>query len=471
MMLRARCLLLLVPPLLGLPPAHSSPPPDPSALRAELDRIVTASTLDADDQAHRNAVVLVDAPRHSFTYRGAAGIGSVRPTAPMTVEHQFYIESITKTFTATVVLQLAEEGLLGDNGLDASLGELQVFPPEVLDQLHRIDDSSYGAAITVSQLLHHRTGMKNFTYEDEGGTVGDYPGRDFAPNSLLGLFIADPAKGLVGVVEAASKHLPEDTDPTRHIGANGFPSDLDLEPFYFFSPPFEHWDYEAWKQDPKDRFAGLLNFYLSAMNKTARFPPGEEFAYTDTNYLVLGLLVEKITGNSLHSELRRRIFDPLKMDRSYLSYATEPAADRYRKELSELWAVNLPIVRLNLNRSMMWSDAGIVSTVDDLNTFLRALATGKLFRNEATLEAMLALPAGVEMGYGCGIGINRRGDDTILFHSGGAASWMFYYVNADITFIGTMNDAGGEGRQRFAGVQQGFLEALGKQGIRITSPF
>ena len=471
MTFRTRLLVFLTLPLPGLAVAYASPPPDLGALQAELDQLVAASTLDAENQPYRNAVVLLDVPQHSFTYRGASGIGSVQPRAAMTADHQFYIESITKTFTATVVLQLAEEGLLGDNGLDTTLGELQLFPPEVLDQLHRIEDNSYGASITVGQLLHHRTGMKNFTYEDEGGTVGDYPGLDFAPNSLLGLFIADPEKGLIGVLETARKHLPEGTDPTKSIGDNGFPSDLDLEPFYFFSPPFEHWDYNAWKSDPQDRFSGLLNFYLSAMNQTAKFPPGEEFAYTDTNYLVLGLLVEKVTGNSLHSELRKRIFDPLGMDRSYMSYATDPAADKYRKKLSELWAINLPIVGLKLNRSMMWSDAGIVSTVDDLNTFLRALASGNLFKNEATLKTMLALPEGVEMGYGCGIGINRRGDDTILFHSGGAASWMFYYVNADITFIGTMNDAGGEGRQRFGGVQQGFLQALGKQGISISSPF
>lgn len=469
MTLTKRLFAFLGLPLLALPAAYSSPPPDPSALRGELDQLVTASTLDAESQAYRNAVVLLDAPQLSFTYRAAAGLGSVRPKAPMTAEHQFYIESITKTFTATLVLQLVEEGRLGEKGLDATLGELQIFPPEVLDQLHRIGDDSYGSGITVSQLLHHRTGMKNFTYEDEGGAVGE--GQDFAPNSLLGLFVADPTKGLVGVLEAAGKHLPEGTDPTSYIGDNGFPSALDLEPFYFFSEPFAHWDYEAWKKDPQDRFAGLLNFYLSAMNKTAHFPPGEEFVYTDTNYLVLGLLIEKVTGNSLHSELRRRIFGPLKMDNSYMSYATDPSADGYRKQLAELWAVNLPIVALDLNRSMMWSDAGIVSTVDDLNTFLRALATGKLFKNKATLETMLALPEGVEMGYGCGIGINRRGDDTILFHSGGAASWMFYYVEADITFIGTMNDADAEGLGRFGGVQNGFVETLGKYGITISSPY
>jgi CubicO group peptidase (beta-lactamase class C family) len=395
----------------------------------------------------------------------------VQPYAPMTPDHQFYIESISKTFTATITLQLAEEGLLGEKGLDATLGELEVFPPEVLDQLHRIGGESYGSSITVSQLLHHRTGMKNFTYEDENGRVADYPGQPFAPNSLLGVLVGDPSHGLAALMRCAQEHLPKGTNPAEHIAEKGPPDECTENSYYFFSSPFKHWDYAAWREDPSDRFAGLLNFYLSAMNRTAVFPPGQAFAYTDTNFLVLGLLVEKITGKSFHSELRRRILDPLGMDGTYMSYSTDPPADEYQRNLSELWAIDLPIVKLGVNRSMMWSDAGIVSTVDDLNTFIRALWEGKLFEEESTLETMTALPEGEKYGYACGIGVDRRGDDTILFHSGGAASWMIYHTKADISFIGSMNDATAGGRERMGAVHEGFREALEKRGIELPSPF
>ncbi len=440
-------------------------------LRGELDLLVAASTSGEAGREQRNAVVLLDAPRYGFIYRGASGIGDVRSGKPMTADHQFYIESITKTFTATLVLQLAEEGRLGENGLESTLAELELFPAEVLDRLHLIEATSYGPTITVSQLVHHRTGMKNFTYDDEGGRVADYPDRPFAPNSLLGVLVGDPAKGLAGLLEDVAGKLPEGSDPTRYLAEHGMPAGLDLGAYYFFSAPYEHWDYDAWKKDPKSRMAGLLNFYLGGMNETAMFPPGGGFAYTDTNYLVLGLLIEKITGNSLHAELRRRIFDPLGMDRTYLSYATDPPADKYRRELSELWALDLPLVKLGLNRSMMWSDAGIVSTVDDLNVFIRALAAGKLFEKESTWQTMTALPDGAEMGYGCGIGVDRRGVDTILFHDGGAASWMIYYVQAGVSFVGTMNDATAAGFPRFGAVQKGLFEALAKHGIELDSPF
>jgi D-alanyl-D-alanine carboxypeptidase len=471
MILRKHFSILIMFLLMGLPSGCTTSPADLSELREELNLLVSASTQDENSEPYRNAVVLLDSPRHSFTYRGASGIGSVQPRTAMTPDHQFYIESITKTFTATVVLQLAEEGRLGEKGLEANLGELEIFPPEVLDQLHRIEGESYGSSITVSQLVHHRTGMKNFTYDDENGRVADYPDQSFAPNSLLGLFVGDPEKGVAGLLKCAVENIPEGTNPITYIGDQGFPGECNLSSYYFFAPPYKHWDYSAWKKDPKDRLAGLLNYYLSGMNQTAMFPPGDDFAYTDTNYLVLGLLIEKITGNSLHSELRQRIFEPLRMERTYMSYATDPLADNYRRDLSELWALDLPIVQLGINRSMMWSDAGIVSTVDDLNTFIRALAAGKLFKDESTLETMISLPAGVEMGYGCGIVVDRTGDDTILFHSGGAASWMIYFTQADVSFIGTMNDATAGGSQRFGEVHKGFQEALGKHGIKINSPF
>jgi hypothetical protein len=89
----------------------------------------------------------------------------------------------------------------------------------------------------------------------------------------------------------------------------------------------------------------------------------------------------------------------------------------------------------------LWSDAGIVSTVGDVKKFVRALVDGDLFRGPATFDAMTRLPNGVEMGYGQGIGISRKGGDTILFHTGGAASWWTHHTKANLTFVGTMNDA------------------------------
>ena len=465
-------LVAAVVPLMGLPLLAADPLDAPQALRQEIDRVVSSTTVDAEGRLYRNAVVLVAAPDHAFSHTSAAGIGGLKGDVPMSPSHQFYVESITKTFTAVIALQLAEEGRLGERGLDATLAELEIFPPEVLDQLHRIDGVSYGADITVGQLVSHRTGMKNFTYEDAGGPGSEPNEFGLAPNSFLGVLVGDPEKGYAGLMQCARGRLPEGKGFMESLVSQGIPIDCNPSSYYFFRPPYAHWDYAAWRKDPKDRFAGLLNFYMSGMNETGESPPGESFKYTDTNYLVLGLVIEKVSGNSLHSELRRRIFDPLVMDNSYMSYATDPPVGKWQRQLAELWALDgVPIVTLGINRSMMWSDAGIVSTVGDLKKFVRALVDGDLFKSPATLDAMTHLPDGGEMGYGQGIGISRKGGDTTMFHTGGAASWWTHHTKANLTFMGTMNDATDGGRPRFGQVYAGVQAALKAHGIEIQSPF
>jgi D-alanyl-D-alanine carboxypeptidase len=105
--------------------------------------------------------------------------------------------------------------------------------------------------------------------------------------------------------------------------------------------------------------------------------PGTEWAYSNTNYVLLGMIVEKVTGRALSQELRRRVFLPAGMVRSDLPTTTQflagPHASGYyridpapRFELTEL------------NPSFAWAAYGVVSTATDIQRFYRALFTGKL---------------------------------------------------------------------------------------------
>jgi D-alanyl-D-alanine carboxypeptidase len=62
----------------------------------------------------------------------------------------------------------------------------------------------------------------------------------------------------------------------------------------------------------------------AAAHETPRFAPGEGFEYSDTGYVVAGLLVEHVTGRPLHEVYRELVFDPLEMDRTWLE-GHEPA--------------------------------------------------------------------------------------------------------------------------------------------------
>jgi len=110
---------------------------------------------ESEDPIH-NAVLLVESPR--IKWKGAAGMADGKKEA-MTPDHKIKIASIGKTFTATVVLQLMEEGYLNlDDTIDAFLNNQIVK----VDNLHIYNGIAYGRQITVEQLLSQTTGIADY---------------------------------------------------------------------------------------------------------------------------------------------------------------------------------------------------------------------------------------------------------------------------------------------------------------------
>ncbi|MCY7324956.1 MAG: beta-lactamase family protein [Microbacteriaceae bacterium] len=119
--------------------------------------------------------------------------------------------------------------------------------------------------------------------------------------------------------------------------------------------------------DP-DRFwepQDLLEF-----SRTRQVPvgmPGERFQYSDTGYILAGLVIEAVSGAPFHDVLRDRIFRPLAMNDSWMMWRSDPAASAGRSHgpIAPLW---LGRVEASAFRSVScdWAGGGIVSTVDDL---------------------------------------------------------------------------------------------------------
>jgi D-alanyl-D-alanine carboxypeptidase len=103
-----------------------------------------------------------------WTWSGASGFSNLQEHIPMKASDRFRIMSATKTFVATVVLQLAQEGKLGDKGLDNTIGKL--LPEAIANRIPNHDQ------ITVRHLLNHRSGLFNYTdnerYEQETFSEG-----------------------------------------------------------------------------------------------------------------------------------------------------------------------------------------------------------------------------------------------------------------------------------------------------------
>lgn len=414
-----------------------------------LETALADSVTDENGEVYRNAVIYVQAPNQNFVYTGAAGIARADTSEPMTVDHQFEIASVGKTMTAVIIMQLWEEGALGPNGLDATLEELQAFPPEVLDVLHMIDGVSYGREITVRHLLNQTSGLLDHLNDSAEGLGDDFPEyMGYAPGSLNHTVIFDKEKGFEAMMRCVHEGQPDGCAPED----------------YYLTYTWPHWDYEAWQNDPTDKIAGLLNFFLGGANENALWQPGEGFHYADTNYVILGLLVEKLTGNSLHRELRDRIFDPLGMDTTYMSYATDPPASQWEKRVADHWAVGYPLISSGVNLSMDWSGGGEFSTVSDLNTFIRALVNSDLFKNEATLDEMIARPDVHDEPYAAGIVVLPADNGLLLRHSGSSGCWVEYHTAHDLSIAGMVGEM--DDIERFVQLRADVYEALYRAGMR-----
>lgn len=155
--------------------------------------------------------------------------------------------------------------------------------------------------------------------------------------------------------------------------------------------------------------------YIRRPRKTA--PEPGEYGYSNTNYTLLGLMVEKVTGNTAEAEMRQRILDPLGMESTFLE-GFEPRSSRKVATNRYHWAthafrenagVNPAFTEhgqlvdcTTSNLSVEWTAGGIMSSASDLVKFGVALRDGKLLRPESMTVMTAWMPASKteDMGHG-----------------------------------------------------------------------
>lgn len=247
-------------------------------------------------------------------YEKAKGMADPNTNQPMDMKMRYRIGSLTKTFTATVVLQLIDEKKLT---LDESI---EKYFPNVPNAKN----------VTVRMLGDMASGMHSYTETDE----------------FLKLMTSDPKK----------KYTPQDL------------LDISLK----HKPDFE---------------------------------PGKGWHYSSTNTVMLGMIVEKITGNSLASEIKTRICDKLGMKETTLDSGTVITghySHGYNQEEDSLF---IPLIDFTNTYDMSWAWAAgaITSTIADMKIYLKALAEGKLTSKEMHAERLKWALDKPEGKYGFGI--------------------------------------------------------------------
>ncbi|MFE6750961.1 serine hydrolase domain-containing protein [Kitasatospora purpeofusca] len=178
--------------------------------------------------------------------------------------------------------------------------------------------------------------------------------------------------------------------------------------------------------DPADETAfrawaaqgGLFRTYTPAGKVAASvahgpdFAPGERWEYSNTNYDVLGMLVEKVTGRSYAEEITRRILRPLGMNRTLLPGTSAAVPGPHAHGYVDGVDVT------HQNPSWIGAAGEMVSTTGDLLRFDRALLRGGLLPPAQQREMTTMLPTGTATAYGMGLAAVPLSCTTVLGHTG-----------------------------------------------------
>ncbi len=148
------------------------------------------------------------------------------------------------------------------------------------------------------------------------------------------------------------------------------------------------------------------------------FAPGEKWQYSNSGYILLGAIIEKVSGKSYEDFVQENIFDELGMENSYYGGHTKIIPNRASGY--ESYAGKLTNARF-LSMTRPHAAGALLSSVDDFAIWDRALFSGKLISMES-LERMTTrgkLNSGEEHNYGYGVAIMELNGHKIIRHSGG----------------------------------------------------
>ncbi|MFF4360167.1 serine hydrolase domain-containing protein [Streptomyces sp. NPDC001604] len=286
-------------------PTAPLPKPDLIGLQSHL---VTALK-----QGAPGAVARLD--DHGRVEGAAMGVADRRSRRTISPADRFRIGSVTKTFTAVVLLQLADEGKLR---LDAPVDR---YLPGLLPD----------RTITVREILGHRSGLYDYT------------------NTMF-------AKTVPGFQEVRGKVFT----------------------------------------------------YRELVERSLRHPrtsaPGA-FSYSNTNFVVAGMLIEKLTGHSVRTEYENRIFKPLKLRDTFYVHPGTQIPGRHARGYLAPDQKDAPLIDAT-EQTMSWAQTAgaIISSTRDLNTFLSALLGGRLTSPAQLRQMERMVPVSSTQGYGLGLG-------------------------------------------------------------------
>lgn len=298
--------------------------------------------------------ITVEINTPEFTYAKTTGIGDIKTGVIRKLNDKIRIGSITKTFVATVILQLYDEGKL-----------------KIDDKLSRFyPDYPNSENITIRQVLDMTSGIPDYI---------------------------------------------DDSAVTKSF-------------FY----------------DRLDKYTPGEIYEITKKMKPY-FPPGTAWHYSNGNYNILGMLIEKLTGNKVNDEIENRIIKPLGLKNT--SFPLTPYIDGqyshgYMKNKSADDITDVTVI----DPSITWAAGAMISDFDDLKIYSEALVNGSMISKTAQSERLKFVKTGVVDFLEYGLGIASVGG--FIGHNGGITGYntsMYIHPDLKAQILVSVNEFGEDG--------------------------
>jgi D-alanyl-D-alanine carboxypeptidase len=237
----------------------------------------------------------------------------------------------------------------------------------------------------------------------------------------------------------------------RHLlsHTSGIPEYMGLEPFA-----------SAVRENPRV-IIPVRRLIAAAAKLPLEFEPGSQAAYSNTNYLVVGEILMRLTGQSLGRLLRERIFEPLGLRSTAFESARRGLSDRqiHGYDVSGPKPRDVSLHRL----AGPWADGALVSSVRDLAVFMGALLRGKLVPPPLAAQMRTVIDVPGSHGEGMGLFELRSPCGRKYYgHTGGTPGYA--------TFVAGSRDARRMVVIAVNGISQSALQSMGKHLDKLLCP-
>ncbi len=169
-----------------------------------------------------------------------------------------------------------------------------------------------------------------------------------------------------------------------------------------------------------------------------QFKPGENWVYNQTNYVLLSMIIEKLSGMSYDKYMNERLFKPLNMTNTFFSDSSKPIAANYEYVAEKLSIRNLVFPQF------LHAAGGLFSSLEDLIKWNNALDSGKILPTALSKEMWTAITLndssvyrinGKTMGYGLGWVVDDASKQRATGHSGGNSTAYRRFIDEKFTII------------------------------------